>query len=187
MAVTPSNVRVAVTGAVSKGLTSATAPTGTASALTGFTDLGGISEDGVTLALPDAGDSTPIKVWQNGATVRTLRSTSDDLPTISFTMVETSLATIETYFGVTVTQTSAEGSFEYKVQNRGHDSYVLDVVDGPELERNYIPKGIVTSVEEITLANTEAIGYGVTIEMENGGAGKDYNFKSWRTSLKSSS
>lgn len=184
MAVTPANVRVAVTGAVSKGLTSATAPTGTASALTGFTDVGGISEDGVTVALPDAGDSTPIKVWQNGATVRTLRATSDDLPSITFTMVETSLATIETYFGATVTQTVTEGSFEFKVQNRGYNSFVLDVIDGTELVRYYVPKGIVTTVGEITLANTEAIGYQVTVEMENGGSGKDYNFKSWATALK---
>lgn len=184
MAVTPSNVRVAVTGAVSKGLTSATAPTGTGSALTGFNELGGISEDGVTLALPDAGDATPIKVWQNGATVRTLRATSDDLPTIAFTMVETSKTVIETYFGVTVTGSASEGTFDFKSGTRGYDSYVLDVIDGAELIRYYIPKGIVTSVEEITLANTEAIGYGVTIEMENGGVGKDFNFRTWATALK---
>ena len=53
-----------------------------------------------------------------------------------------------------------------------------------ELTDEVVPRGIVTSVEEITLANAEAIGYGVTIEMENGGVGKDYNFKSWRTALK---
>ena len=103
MAVDASKVRVAITGAISKGLTSASAPTGTGVALTGFSDLGGISEDGVTLALNDEGDATPLKVWQDGATVRTLRTASEDNPTLSFTLVETSLATIETYFGVTVT------------------------------------------------------------------------------------
>lgn len=185
MAVTAANVRVAVTGAMSKGLTSATAPTGSSGTLTGFSDVGGISEDGVTLSLPDNGDSTPIKVWQNGATVRTVRETSDDLPTISFTMVETSLATIETYFGVTVAQSVSEGTFDYKVQNRGYSSYVLDVVDGAELIRLYAPKAVVASVGEITLANTEAIGYEVTLELENGGSGKDYNFRSWLTALKS--
>lgn len=185
MAVDATKVRVAVTGAVMKGLSSATAPTGTGGTTTGFTDVGGISEDGVTLSLPDNGDSTPIKVWQNGATVRTVRSTSDDLPTLAFTMVETSLSTIETYFGVTVTQTLTEGSFEYKVQNRTASSYVLDVIDGAELIRLYVPKGLVASVGEITLANTEAIGYQVTLELENGGTGKDFNFKSWLTALKS--
>lgn len=182
MTVTASNVRVAITGAVSKGATSATAPTGTASALTGFTDLGGISEDGVSLSLPDGGDATPIKLWQNGATVRTLRSASEDLPSITFTMVETSLASIETYFGVTVTQTATEGSFEYTVTNRTADSYVLDVIDEDELIRLYFPRGVVTSVGEITLANTEAIAYQITLEAELSGA---YNFKSWLTALKS--
>lgn len=184
MAVTNANVRVAVTGAVSKGLTSATAPTGTAATLTGFTDLGGISEDGVALSLPDNGDSTPLKIWQNGATVRTVRATSEDLPTLAFTMVETSLDSIETYFGVTVTQTLTEGSFEYVVQNRTADSYVLDVIDGSELIRLYIPQGVVSSVGEVSLTNADAIGWQVTIECElNSTAG--YNFKTWMTALKS--
>lgn len=184
MSVDATKVRVAVTGAVSKGLISATAPTGTAGTLTGFNDVGGISEDGVTLSLPDNGDSTPIKVWQGGATVRTVRATSDDLPTLAFTMVETSLAAIETYFGVTVSQTVTEGSFSFKVQNRSASSYVLDVIDGAELIRLYIPRGTVASVNEISLTNTDAIGYGVTVEAELDPV-KDYNFKSWMTALKS--
>ena len=184
MAVTASNVRVAVTGAVSKGLTSATAPTSSSAAITGFADLGGISEDGVSLSLPDSGDATPIKVWQNGATVRTIREASEDLPEVTFTLVETSKAVIETYFGATVTGSVADGSFEYTVDTAEASSYVLDVIDGAELIRIYFPRGIVSSVGEITLANTEAIGYEVTIQAEldtvNG-----YNFKSWMTALKS--
>ena len=184
MAVTASKTRVAVTGAVSKGLTSATTPTGTAATLTGFSDLGGISEDGVTLTLPDDGDKTPIKVWQNGATVRTVRGTSDDLPTLAFTLVETSLSTIETAFGVTVDQTATEGSFEYVVQNRTPDSYVLDVIDGAELIRIYVPNGIVSSVGDLSFTHTDAIGYEVTIDCDLDSV-KGYNFKSWMTALKS--
>lgn len=184
MAVDASKVRVAITGAISKGATSATAPTGTASALTGFTDLGGVSEDGVTLALNDEGDSTPIKVWQDGATVRTLRNSSDSVPQLTFQLVETSLASVETYFGVEVDQSSTEGSFEFKTKIRGHDSYVLDVIDGAELIRIYVPKGVVSAVTEITLSNGAAIGYGVTIDCDLDGV-KDYNFKSWMTALKS--
>ncbi|WP_159083902.1 phage tail tube protein [Nocardioides terrigena] len=183
MAVDASKVRVAITGALSKGELSATAPTTAAAAATGFTDLGGISEDGVTLALNDEGDSTPIKVWQNGQTVRTLRQTSEDNPTISGTLVETSLDTIETYFGATVTQTATDGSFEFKSQVREAASYVLDVIDGAELIRIYVPRGVVASVGEITLANTEAIGYEVTIECELDST-KGYNFKSFMTALK---
>lgn len=179
-----SKVRSAVTGAVSKGLTTATAPTGTAGAVTGFTDLGYISEDGVEFQLPDAGDSTAIKAWQNGTTVRTVRTPSEDNPTWHFTMLETSLASVETYFGVTVTQTATEGSFTYKVSNRGHNSYIVDVVDGAELIRDYIPYGIVTSVGTQTLSNGEVVGYEVTIDGELDPV-KGYNFKRWATALKS--
>src|SRR5690349_5512389 len=183
MAVSASKVRVAITGALSKGATSATAPTGTAGAITGFTDLGAISEDGVALALNDEGDATPLRVWQDGATVRTLRSSSEDNPTLSVTLVETSKEVVETYFGVTVTQTATEGSFEFKTQNRTASSYVLDVIDGAELIRIYVPRGVVSSVEEIALVNTEAIGYGITLDLELDTV-KGYNFKSWMTSLK---
>ena len=183
MAVTASNVRVAITGALSKGATSEAAPTGTAGTLTGFTDLGAISEDGVALALNDEGDATPLKIWQDGATVRTLRSTSEDNPTLSLTLVETSKEVIETFFGVTVTQTVTEGSFEFKTQNRTASSYVLDVVDGAELIRIYVPRGVVSAVEEISLVNTEAIGYGITIDCELDTV-KNYSLKTWMTGLR---
>lgn len=176
MSVSPDNVRVAITGAVSKGAYGATAPTSAISALTTYVDLGAISEDGVTETLPENGEATQIKIWQNGATVRTVRSTSDDLPSWSFTLVETSVATLETAYGVTLDDT--DGSIEYVVQNRGSNSYVLDVVDGSHLRRSHIPKGTVKSVGEVKLANTEAIGYQITIEGELDPT-TGYNFKSW--------
>lgn len=183
MAQDASKVRVAVTGAVFKGLTSATAPTGTAGAPTGFNDLGFISEDGVEIELPDAGDSTPIKAWQNGTTVRTIRTPSEDNPTWGFTMIETKIETIETYFGVTVTSTSTEGSFEFKTGNRPYNSYIIDSIDGAELQRDYVPKGVVTSVGAHTLSNGDPIGYEVTVEGELDSV-KGYNFKRWATALK---
>lgn len=183
MATDASKVRVAVTGAVMKGLTSATAPTGTSGSTTGFADLGFIGEDGVEIELPDAGDATPIKAWQQGTTVRVIRTPSEDNPTWTFVLLETSIPTIETYFGVTVTSTSTEGSFEYKVQGRGYNSYIVDVIDGAELIRDYVPRGIVTSVGSHTLANGEVIGYQVTVEGELDSA-KGYNFKRFATALK---
>ena len=183
MAGDATKVRVAVTGAVLKGLTTAAAPTGTAGVTTGFTDLGFIGEDGVEIELPDAGDSTPIKAWQNGTTVRVIRTPSEESPSWKFTLLETSIATVETYFGVTVTPAASEGSFEFKVQNRAHESYVVDVIDGAELIRDYIPYGIVTSVGSHTLSNGDPIGYEVTVEGELDPV-KLYNFKRWATALK---
>lgn len=161
-----------------------TPPAGTAGAPAGATDLGFISEDGVTVALPDSGDATPIKAWQNNTTVRVVRSTSDDSPTYSWTMLETNLAAVETYFGVTVTPGATEGSFTYTVANRGYNAYVVDAIDGAELQRDFIPYGIVSSVGDHTLANGDITGYEVTITAERSPT-LGYNFKRWSTRLKS--
>lgn len=178
-----SKVRVAVTGAVFKGLTSATAPTGTSGAPTGFTDLGYIGEDGVEIEMPDAGDTTPIKAWQGGTTVRVVRVPGEDNPTWTFLMLETTIATVETYFGVTVTSTATEGSFEFKNSAKPTNSYIVDAIDGSELLRDYIPRGVVASVGAHTLSNGDAIGYQVTVEGELDPV-KNYNFKRWATALK---
>jgi len=160
MATDSSLVRVAVTGAVSVGATSATAPTGTASALTGFTDLGLVGEGGVTEA---RGRTTnPIKAWQNGATVRTV--VTDGELTYHFILLETKKETVETYYGSDVTEASTEGNFVIvPTSTGGRKSFVIDVVDGAELERVYIPQGEVTEVGDKVYANGEPIGYECTV------------------------
>ena len=185
MALDSSNVRVAITGALSVGPIGTTAPTGTASAITPRTDLGYISEDGVTETQPGAADPQRIKAWQNGATVRTIRTPSDDLPTWSFTLLETKKEVIELYYRTTVTQTVTEGNFEIDTESMdpGHD-FVLDVVDGAELERVHVPRGFVTEVGDKVYKNDVAIGYEVTIEGERDGV-LGYNAKVWATALKS--
>lgn len=185
MALDTDAVGVAITGAVSKGATSATAPTGTAGAITGFIDLGLIGPDGVTETMPGSGDAVVIKAWQNGMQVRTVRSTSEENPTYKFVMLETKKEVIETKYGVTLTQTATEGSFVIDTTAvRPHDSYVIDVIDGAELERTYIPDGEVIEVGDKVYANGEPIGYEVTIEAHRDStlAG---NAKVWSTRLKS--
>lgn len=185
MALSEANVRVAVTGAFYTDVTAAAAaPTGTASVLTGYDDLGFVNEDGVTLALPDAGDSTPIKAWQNGATVRTIRTPTEDNPTLSLTLIETKLEVIQAVFGVTVTQTVSEGEFEIDTSaSRTAVPIVVDVIDGPELIRCYAPLGFVTGIGEINLVSTDAIGYEVTFDLERSPS-LGYNLKTWMTALK---
>lgn len=179
------NVRVAVTGAVYSGSTSTAAPTGTASAVTDFDELGFANEDGVVLTMPGAGDSTNLKAWQNGATVRVLRNAPDDVPQIKVTLIETKLETIELSFGVTVTQTSTEGSFEIDTTEvRDPTALVIDAIDGAELMRFYVPKGTVTAVGDVSLTSTAATAYELTIDCELDNA-KGYNLKGWMTALKS--
>lgn len=185
MSLSASNVRVAVTGAVyidADG--TVTAPTSASSSLTGFDDLGYVSEDGVTLTFPDAGDSTPIKAWQNGATVRTVRTTTDDLPTLELTLLETKLEVIEAVFGVTVTPAVADGSFIIdSTATRSPVALVVDAIDDAEIIRVYAPRAVVTSIGEINLTSTDAIGYGVTFELEYDST-LSGNAKTWMTALK---
>lgn len=184
MALDATKVRVGVTGVVSVAPTATTAPTTTGSTLTGFTDLGYVGEDGVTETLPEGGDSTPIKAWQGGATVRTIASTSDDVPTISFVLLETKLETLELRYGVTVSsQTSTDGAFIFDASAvRAHKSFVVDVVDGANLKRVYVPDGDI-SVGEQVFANQEPIGFQVTVSAYRDST-KNYNLKVWDTAAK---
>lgn len=180
MALDSGNVRVAVTGAVSVGETTATAPTGTSGSLTGFTDLGYVGEDGVTETRDRSSDS--IKGWQNGATVRTV--VTEGTLTYQFVMLETKKETVELYYGTTVTEAAAEGNFVIvPTSTGGRKSFVIDVVDGAELERVYIPEGEVTEVGDKVYANGEPIGYDVTITAyDNAGIGG--SAKVYATALK---
>lgn len=184
MAVDATKVRVGVTGAVSKGPSGSTAPTDATTVLAAaFVDSGAISDEGVTLTFPDSGDKTPIKMWQGGEQARVLRTTSDDLATLSFTFLETNKTAVETYFGVTVTQTATAGSFEWNASLPNPFAYVLDVIDGAALHRFHIPRGIKASVGDLVYANEAPVGYQVTIEMEKD-ATAGYTMKGWMTDLK---
>lgn len=185
MSLSADNVRVAVTGALSAGPIGTAAPAGTSDPISPRIDLGYIGEDGVTETQPGSGDVNRIKAWQNGATVRTIRTPSEDLPTWKFVLLETKLEVIELYYKTTVTQTVTEGSYaiDADATDPGHD-FILDVVDGAELERVHIPRGFVSEVGDKVYANGEPIGYEVTIEGEKDDT-LGYNAKVWATSLKS--
>lgn len=152
-----SNVRVAVTGAVYVGLTTATGPTGTTGPTTGFDDLGYVSEDGVTEARNRS--TNKIKGWQNGATLREVVTEAD--ATYHFTLVETKVETVELYYGAAVAE---DGSIVIDpAQTGGRKSYIIDVIDGDDFIRTYIPEGEITEVGDQVYANGEPIGYEVTV------------------------
>lgn len=181
MATDSTKVRVAVSGEVLVGATSATAPTGTGGTTTGFTGLGFVSEDGVTETRDRSSDD--LKAWQNAATVRTV--ITDATLTYSFTLIETKKETVELFYGSSVTQTVSEGSLVIVPANTGgRKSFIVDVVDGSELLRTYIPSGEVTEVGDKVYASGEPIGYEITItaypDNTLGGSAKI-----WATALKS--
>ena len=75
-------------------------------------------------------------------------------------LLETSQATIEAYFGSTMT----DGKISHNpVNTGGRKSFVIDVVDGTKAIRHYVPSGEILSVEAQTIQNGEALAYGVTV------------------------
>jgi hypothetical protein len=158
MALVSDNVRVAVTGVVAVGATSATAPVDADSTATGFTDLGYVGEDGVT---ETRGRSTnKIKAWQNAAIVREVVTEAE--MQLKFVLIETKQETVELFYGGTVD--TADGSIAVIPANTGgRKSYVVDVVDGDDFIRTYVPSGEIVEVGDQVYASGEPIGYEVTI------------------------
>ena len=180
MALDSTKVRVAVTGQLMVAPVATTAPTGTGGTTTGFVDLGYVSEDGVTETRERSTED--IKSWQNAATVRTV--ITDATYTFQATLIETNPATVAAFYGATVTSGVSDGNFVVVPSaTGGRKSFLLDIVDGAELMRYYIPQGEITEVGDRTYASGEPIGYDITItaypDTVIGGSAK-----CWATALK---
>lgn len=158
MALDSSNVRVAVTGAVSVGPTTATAPTDADGALTGFDDLGYVHEDGVTETRERSTEQ--LRAWQNADVLREV--VTEASMTYTFRLVETKAETVALYYGVAVDDTDGSVSI-VPSRTGGRQSFVIDVVDGDDYIRVYVPSGEITEVGDQVYASGEAIGYEVTI------------------------
>jgi hypothetical protein len=158
MALNSAEVNVAVTGAVAVGPTSTTAPLDATTALTGTKDLGYVDEAGVTETRERS--TTKLKAWQNADTVREV--VTDASITYKFKLVQTNADTVGLYYGTTVDAT--DGSVVIKpAATGGRQAFVIDVVDGTDYIRAWIPEGELTAVGDQTYASGEAIAYDVTI------------------------
>lgn len=167
MALDVDNVTRGVTGVVSWGDSSATAPVDGTSALTGFEDLGWVSDAGVTRTMPSTGDRVVVRGWQNNGKVLVIRTPSDDNPTLSFVLLESKIEVVEFALGVTVTQSATSGKWVIDSDAaREHGKIVLDVIDGARIRRQYGPKAIVSEIGDQVYAFGEPIGWEVTVELE---------------------
>lgn len=156
MALTADNVVVGITGKVYVGATTATAPTSSASTLTGFTELGYVSADGVTFTNDRA--TNQIRAWQNADLVREI--VTEGTVTYAFTLLETTEEVIEAYFGSAM----VDGKIELVANaTGGRKSFVIDVVDGDKGIRHYVPTGEILTIEAQQIQNGEAVAYGVTV------------------------
>lgn len=177
MANTSSNVttgKPVSTGAIFvEASSSAQLPTDTSTALTGFTGLGFVSEDG--LANNNSFTSNDIKEW-GGATVLTIESDYTD--TFTFTLIEAlNVDVLKEVFGSSnVTGTLSTG-IAVSVMPAQHvkKKWVIDMImSGNVAKRICIPAGAISSVGEIAYRNDEAVGYEITLTCTPDSSGKTH-------------
>lgn len=161
MALTTSEVGVAVSGEIYVGPTGTALPTDTSTALNAaFKGLGYVSEDGVTENVERSTDD--IIAWQNATTVRTV--VTDAKITYEFTLIQTNKDVAEFVNGVTVTQSVPHGTYTMVAATTGgRKAFVFHIIDGASLKRIAIAEGELTERGETVYASGEAIGYECTV------------------------
>lgn len=152
-----------VGGAIFRAPAGSTLPTDASTALdAAFICLGYISDDGLTAST--SRKSSDVKSWGND-TVLTLQTSYGE--SYQFTMLQVMDPEVQKVFrgddnvtgdmttGMTVKGNAAED---------GEHCYVIEqILNGDVAFRTVIPSGKITEVEDITYADGDAVGYGVTL------------------------
>lgn len=149
-------------GGLHVGPTTATLPTDTASALTGFTSLGNISDNGVDNDMSSESEET--KNW-GGETVLTSQTSTSD--TYKATLLDSLDVNVlkEVYGESNVTGTLSTGiTIKKNALERVNRAWVLDMVmvDGV-LKRLVIPNGKISELGTVSYKDNEPVGYEITI------------------------
>lgn len=151
-----------VGGAINVADTSATLPTTVSAALTGFTALGYVSEDGLTNQ--NTIESEDIKAW-GGDTVLVIQTEKTD--TFGLTLIEVlNVDVLKIVFGDTnVSGTLADGiTVNVNATELPEKAWVIDMVmRGGALKRIVIPRAKVSEIGEVTYTDNEAVGYELTL------------------------
>lgn len=132
-----------------------TAPTGLEAPAAGWTEVGWLSEDGISLDRSE--DATTFRAFQ-GATVVKRKTTSVE-DTFTFQCLEENAVVLGLVYkgeAPTVTGTGAAAVAEYNVTNQTRQddrAFVIDLVDGEVTKRYVIP---VASVTTGTVAHSSA-------------------------------
>ena len=164
----------ATTGAIASAPYGTTLPTDVSTALdNAFGASGYVTEDGLSLS-PEYSTSE-IKDW-SGATVRTILESFDG--TIEFGLLQFDYASCCQAFGEDyVTQVAATTTHgeQLTIELGNHlpevKSWVFSMKDGDARIRVVVPKGQVTSIEEISFTSSDAISLGITLSCYDDGTG----------------
>ncbi len=152
-----------VAGAISVGATTLTLPTNATATLdAGFANLGYCSEDGLTNT--NERSTEDIKAW-GGDVVLTIQDEKTD--TFAVTFIESlNVDVLKAYFGDGNVEGTLDAGITITVNSEELEekAWVIDMVlRDNALKRIVIPKGKVTTTEEVTYVDNEVVGYGVTI------------------------
>lgn len=176
MSNTASNVTAGkpnTTGAVYYAAKGTTLPTNETDALTGWTSVGYISEDGVTNAMEI--ESEDIKAW-GGDTVLSVRTGKTD--TFTFRMLESmNPDVLKVVHGASnVTGTLATGvTVNVNATQPDNLSWVIDqIMTGGVKKRIVIPDAAVSSVSEVQYTDNAAVGYEVTLTCLRDASGQSH-------------
>ena len=156
MATNAANVRSTVTGAIYFAPNGDNIPSTATEALhVSYSDLGYVSSDGIESTLDKS--TNAVYAMQNADKV--LERITEAGHTMSFTLLETTQAVVETYFGGTM----VDGKIEVVPSATTKGSFVIDIIDGDKAIRYVLPSAEVLSVEPQTFANGEPVSYGMTV------------------------
>jgi hypothetical protein len=153
------------TGLLWMAVTGSTAPTDTGTALAAaWKNMGGITEDGATIKQNVS--NKKIKIYGSTATQRTL--ITDREYTVQVAFAETNARSQEVFFQQalnSITPGVGTGAFSLTVGSQSRQLYaaVIDVVDGSNRLRYYMPSVEATDFGDLKIANSDEIGYQVTL------------------------
>lgn len=145
--------------------TGSTAPTDSVTALAAaWKNMGGIAESGVTIH--QSTTTTKLKFYGSPAVQRTL--VTDQEYTVDVTFGEVNARVMEVFFRRalnSITPTAVSGAFATTAGTYTRQLYalVIDMVDGVNHMRFYMPQVEVTSQGDVKIANSAELSFAVTL------------------------
>jgi hypothetical protein len=130
-----------------------------------FYPLGAISEDALSYGFDE--DSQDFLAWGQLTPFRSQITKS--LRTFQITLWETNRAICKSaMFRLPLATVDHDGSGDFSFEETAtptpdRRAWIFDVIDGPTIERFYVPKGEVTDRDDVSFKSDEIAGYNLTI------------------------